>query len=198
MEKNQQDLLQQIKKYQLNYPQEIATTKKFIDFIQNNQDCFSPQLEKGHITASGFILNQKKDSCLLIFHQKLKKWLQPGGHLENETPQSAVLREVYEETGLKFLSFFQKEIFDLDIHFIPNYKNIKSHLHFDIRYLLYEKNSQKIKKNRESSDICWVKLDKIKEYTTEKSILRMQSKTIKYKNFRNYILKKKIAKNGNL
>ena len=181
MEKNQQDLLQQIKKYQLNYPQEIAITKKFTNFIKKNQNCFSAQLVKGHITASGFLLNQKKDSCLLVFHQKLQKWLQPGGHLENELPQTAVLREVYEETGLKFVSFLQKEIFDLDIHSIPTYKNTKAHLHFDIRYLLYIKTNQKIKKNAESKDIRWVKLKKIIDYTTEKSILRMQSKITKYK-----------------
>jgi ADP-ribose pyrophosphatase YjhB (NUDIX family) len=48
-----------------------------------------------------------KEKFLLLFHPKLKKWLPPGGHVDqNETPDEAALREVREETGLEveFLS----------------------------------------------------------------------------------------------
>jgi len=40
-------------------------------------------------------------SVLLHLHQKLGRWLPPGGHCEpNELPDDAALREVYEETGI--------------------------------------------------------------------------------------------------
>jgi 8-oxo-dGTP pyrophosphatase MutT (NUDIX family) len=42
-----------------------------------------------------------KRSVLLHHHQKLGRWLPPGGHIEpNELPDEAALREVHEETGI--------------------------------------------------------------------------------------------------
>ena len=53
-----------------------------------------------HITVTGFIVN--KSSTLLHWHNKVKEWLPPGGHIEtNEDPVEALNREIYEETGLK-------------------------------------------------------------------------------------------------
>jgi 8-oxo-dGTP pyrophosphatase MutT (NUDIX family) len=38
---------------------------------------------------------------LLHWHAKLERWLPPGGHIEpNELPDEAVIREVWEETGV--------------------------------------------------------------------------------------------------
>lgn len=55
---------------------------------------------KRHITVTGFIVN--KSSTLLHWHNKVKEWLPPGGHIEtNEDPVEALNREIYEETGLK-------------------------------------------------------------------------------------------------
>ena len=53
-----------------------------------------------HFTATGFVVH--KDATLLHWHPKVKMWLPPGGHIEeNEDPVQAVLREVEEETGVK-------------------------------------------------------------------------------------------------
>ena len=55
---------------------------------------------KRHITVTGFIVN--KSSTLLHWHNKVKEWLPPGGHIvTNEDPVEALNREIYEETGLK-------------------------------------------------------------------------------------------------
>ena len=53
-----------------------------------------------HFTATGFVVYE--DATLLHWHRKVKMWLPPGGHIEeNEDPVQAVLREVEEETGVK-------------------------------------------------------------------------------------------------
>ncbi|EMI5489333.1 NUDIX domain-containing protein [Providencia stuartii] len=53
-----------------------------------------------HFTATAMIRNDKGE-FLLHEHPKLGFWLPPGGHIEeNEEPQDAVIREVFEETGL--------------------------------------------------------------------------------------------------
>ncbi len=50
-------------------------------------------------TCAVFVLNEGK--VLLIKHKKLNRWLPPGGCIENnETPDEAALREVYEEVGV--------------------------------------------------------------------------------------------------
>ena len=52
-----------------------------------------------HFTATGYVVwNQ---GVLLHWHKKINLWLPPGGHVEpNEDPVEAVLREIFEETGL--------------------------------------------------------------------------------------------------
>lgn len=51
-------------------------------------------------TASAFILN-RENKLLLIWHEKFKKYVQPGGHiLDNELPHEAAIRKVFEETGI--------------------------------------------------------------------------------------------------
>lgn len=53
-----------------------------------------------HFTASAIILDENS-RILMHFHKKLQLWLYPGGHIEeNEEPQEALLREVFEEVGV--------------------------------------------------------------------------------------------------
>ena len=53
-----------------------------------------------HFTATGFVVHNGR--VLLHWHAKVRAWLPPGGHIdENEDPVQAVLREVLEETGLQ-------------------------------------------------------------------------------------------------
>ena len=55
-----------------------------------------------HFCASAFVINPNDKKILLVKHADYDKWLQPGGHIEeDETPEEAAIREVYEETGIK-------------------------------------------------------------------------------------------------
>lgn len=55
-----------------------------------------------HFCACAYIVNPDNRKLLLVKHKEYNKWLQPGGHIENnETPEEAAIREVYEETGIK-------------------------------------------------------------------------------------------------
>ncbi|MEN3361534.1 MAG: hypothetical protein V7637_5516 [Mycobacteriales bacterium] len=54
-----------------------------------------------HFTASAIVFDDS-ERVLLVHHNKLRQWLYPGGHVEeNEDPAQAALREVLEETGVQ-------------------------------------------------------------------------------------------------
>ena len=58
-------------------------------------------------TVSVYVVCGNK--VLYRFHDKVHKWLVPGGHIElNEVPEQAALREVFEETGLE-ISLYNPE-----------------------------------------------------------------------------------------
>ena len=55
-----------------------------------------------HYCASVFVINPENKTILLVKHGDYDKWVQPGGHIEDEeNPEETAIREVYEETGIK-------------------------------------------------------------------------------------------------
>jgi 8-oxo-dGTP pyrophosphatase MutT (NUDIX family) len=90
----------------------------------------------GHITASAFVLSPSGGELLLISHRKLGRWLQPGGHLEeqDESHVDAARRELAEETGVREPELLDAW-FDIDVHQIPAHGPAPAHFHYDLRVL---------------------------------------------------------------
>ena len=64
-----------------------------IEMIMGAPNPYSRENLEGHITASGLVI--KNNKVLLILHPYIKKWYQPGGHIdEGELPIEAAIREV--------------------------------------------------------------------------------------------------------
>ena len=78
-----QSLLQE---YLRIYSSESNRQQVFHDFLVRNSadDLYTRKNFDGHITASAFILNESRDKMLLVHHKFLGKWLQPGGHVEQD------------------------------------------------------------------------------------------------------------------
>jgi 8-oxo-dGTP pyrophosphatase MutT (NUDIX family) len=126
-------LLYLLRSYSSRFPAEAAATSKLIDFVEENEHCFERPLRKGHVTASAWVVNHDQSAVLLIHHIKLDKWLQPGGHCDGDPDTLHVAKkECIEETGLE-AEPVSTEIFDIDIHEIPERKDIPAHLHYDSR-----------------------------------------------------------------
>ena len=116
-----------------------------------------------------------------MHHKKIDKWLQPGGHIEvgDDTLPEAALREVVEETGLEPRLAFP-DIFDIDVHVIPEHDGIPEHKHFDIRFLFVANRNSGLKLSNESHNLSWIIFDKLLEYNDEEAFQRFLKKIINF------------------
>lgn len=76
----------------------------------------------GHVTCSAIVLDPA-GRVLHIRHNALRRWLRPGGHLEDSDASliEAARREVAEETGIPAggLTPLDHLPVDVDVHLIP-------------------------------------------------------------------------------
>jgi len=171
-------ILTKITSYKPFTTDEAVMKQHLITFIQDNPDCFKRSLEIGHVTGSGWIINQHYDHALLTHHGKLNKWFQLGGHSDGDPDTFAVaLREAQEESGLSSLKALSQSIFDIDIHPIPQKEAEPDHLHYDIRFLFTADINEPLQISSESQDLQWVKLEAIEQLNSSDSITRMVAKT---------------------
>lgn len=170
-------LIKSLKSYQPWEGRENGVQEQFVSFLESEPDCFHRTLLKGHVTGSAFIIDPSRSQCLLLFHTKLQKWLQPGGHADgNPNVLEVAVREAEEETGLNGFKVVKADPFDLDIHAIPSRGAEPEHLHYDIRYLLEADPQWELNANSESKDLRWIPLSEVPSLTTEESVLRMVDK----------------------
>ncbi len=162
--------------YNSRFAEELAFREQFLSLLTHPRAFHRDHLP-GHITGSAWIVDSTTKVVLLTHHAKLNKWLQPGGHADGDPDVLQVaLREASEETGLKSLRLRTPVIFDIDIHTIPARKDFPEHLHFDVRFLLEADRHEPLVITHESNDLQWVALDRLADYTTQRSIERMREK----------------------
>jgi 8-oxo-dGTP pyrophosphatase MutT (NUDIX family) len=165
---------------------ERAMTRRLHHFLQSahNQNPFARDLagappEIGHVTGSAWIVNREYSQTVLLFHKKLGKWVQPGGHCDGEADVlNVAMREAAEETGVQSTPSLSGNIFDIDVHEIPEYWNTPAHLHFDVRFLLIADDTQIPVCSDESKEVRWVSLEDALQLSGEESVARMVRKTL--------------------
>ena len=113
-----------------------------------------------HFCASAFVINPKDKKILLVKHKIFDRWLQPGGHIEdNETPEEAATREVFEETGIKTKllgEHFPREDDMIRPLGIQCNRKENGDRHFDIIYAAVPINpDENIIIDKESTDAGW-------------------------------------------
>jgi 8-oxo-dGTP pyrophosphatase MutT (NUDIX family) len=137
-----------------------------------SSDPYSRSSSMGHITASGLVLDGSK--VLLIFHPYIKKWFQPGGHIdEGELPIEAAIREVYEETGYVCeLDVENLSPIDIDTHEIPanSKKGEEAHIHIDLLYRL-----KVLRQVKSGEDIVckWIPFDQVQSARIKRALAKL-------------------------
>jgi 8-oxo-dGTP pyrophosphatase MutT (NUDIX family) len=152
---------------------------KILDLFGQSSDpmdsvCFEP----GHATGSAWIFAPESQQVAMIYHQKLQRWLQPGGHADPEEIdlRATAVREVEEEVGLRF-DPAQVSLWDLDVHRIPENRKFPSHLHFDFRYLCIS-DLQPLRPDSDAVKAQWFSVVKLQQLDLDPGINRMIAKSI--------------------
>ncbi|MGI5967138.1 NUDIX domain-containing protein [Anaerotruncus sp. AF02-27] len=135
-----------------------------------------------HLTASGFVVNEKRDKALMVYHNIYQSWSWTGGHADGDCDLLAVaMREAKEETGITRLRPLCREIAGLDVLGVtPHRKHgayISAHLHLTASFLLEAPEDQPLaEKPDENSAVGWILLAQLAEYVTERHMLPVYQK----------------------
>ncbi|NJM25472.1 MAG: NUDIX domain-containing protein [Bacteroidia bacterium] len=174
---SRQSLIYHLQHYTTSFAEEAAFAPLFIELL-THAHCYRRDHLPGHITGSAWIVDEQKKCCLLTHHAKLDRWLQPGGHADGDEHVARVaLREAVEETGLQNIMFGDNGIFDIDVHSIPERNGFPQHLHYDVRFAMRARMTDKLIVTVESHALEWIPLDMLERITNQNdSILRMAKK----------------------
>lgn len=133
-----------------------ASKARFAAEVERLPHPFDEQADPTHITASAVVVGP--EGTLLHRHKRLRRWLQPGGHVDpGESVEQAALREVGEETGLTARHAGRERgkanLVHVDVH-----EGGRGHVHLDLRYLLVAEGAPRPGIG-ESPDVRWFSWD---------------------------------------
>jgi 8-oxo-dGTP pyrophosphatase MutT (NUDIX family) len=144
---------------------------------------FSSEQPVAHFTGSALVTDGER--VALVFHRKLSRWLQPGGHADRQDEgdlSKTALREAREETGLSVqLHPVAPRPLDVDVHRIPARQHSPAHLHLDVRFLVAaEPGAPLVADVKEVAEARWFTLAQALEKADDPSLRRLLTKAQRY------------------
>lgn len=155
-------------------PDHEVARARILAFVDRHPDALLRSCAEGHLTGSALIVDPSTRHVLLLFHAKVQRWLQPGGHADGDGELAHVaLREAEEETGIAGLSVVTPAI-DLDVHVFRNAAGTEpDHLHLDVRHLVLAPPGAEPTGNHESEAMAWVAVEDLDHYEVDEGTKRM-------------------------
>lgn len=147
---------------------------EMLAFIDAHGDALHRTCEEGHLTGSALVVDPGTRHVLLLFHAKVQRWLQPGGHADGDGNLAHVsLREAAEETGIDGLRVVTPAV-DLDVHVFHSVTHSEpDHLHLDVRHLVLAPEGATGVANHESHGLAWVSFGELATYDVDPGTVRM-------------------------
>lgn len=175
-----QNPLPLLQAYSTDWPEERGFVADIVFFLQKQPNFWQRTTLEGHLTGSAWIISPDAQWVLLLHHRKLNRWLQPGGHVDenDESMAETAQREAREECGVPDLNWVSEDIFDVDVHEIPEKNTEPTHFHFDIRFLfVLDKETIILHNVLETKGFSWVSVAELCSPDTPESLRRMAQKT---------------------
>jgi 8-oxo-dGTP pyrophosphatase MutT (NUDIX family) len=136
--------------------------------------------DPGHLTASGIVLSADARDVLLIFHRRLERWLQPGGHVEPEDADlpAAAEREVREETGVPLDASLPRVVVGVDVHEIPPREpDEPAHLHHDVVFR-FRAAPGALPAPEHGRSVVWCPVDQLDRYAVDEPLKRSVTRAL--------------------
>jgi 8-oxo-dGTP pyrophosphatase MutT (NUDIX family) len=143
-----------------------------LDLLRSHPAPFDPSSHNpGHITASAAVVSSKKERLLLVYHRRLSRWLQPGGHVEPGDSDiiETARREVLEETGLDLGGAAAARLVGMSVHEIPATEGEPAHLHHDLTFG-FAIDPQNAARQRGTELTVWCPVDRLDTYGVDEPL----------------------------
>jgi 8-oxo-dGTP pyrophosphatase MutT (NUDIX family) len=106
-----------------------------LELLRETKSPFSRrQFAPGHVTCTALVFHPYQPKVLFMHHHRLRRWLLPGGHVEESDASlaAAAAREALEETLVRIDRDRAARLAGIDVHGIPPKKKEPFHLHHDL------------------------------------------------------------------
>jgi 8-oxo-dGTP pyrophosphatase MutT (NUDIX family) len=164
-------------------PEEDKSRELILALLEFTSAPFSrDQFHPGHITCTALVLHPNGLRFLLMHHHRHRRWLLPGGHVEESdvTLAEAARREAIEETEALIAHSGPVRLAGMDVHGIPARKGEPFHLHHDLIFVL-SASSEEFALTAEAPQVAWCGLEEFDRFQLPGSIRRAAGRAIQNK-----------------
>ena len=146
-------------------PAQDSLRHAVLAFVHSRADACLRECVPGHITASTLVLDDSGDRVLLTLHPRLGRWVQLGGHCEEDDGDivAAALREATEESGVAGLRM-TPELAAVHVHPVTCSLGVPTR-HLDLQFVARAPADAQIAISDESDDLRWWPADALPDGT---------------------------------
>ena len=167
--------------YEPKDEREASDKEQMLAFCMRNRDAFERENTTAHFSASSWIVNDRRDSALMVYHNIYRSWSWTGGHADGDTDLLVVaLREAEEETGVR-PSIVSRDPISLETITVRGHikrgNTVSAHLHLNVTFLFEADMDAPLRvKEDENSGIMWIPFSEIPTACTEEEMQPIYAK----------------------